>query len=76
MSLYGKQIIASEFRSTGEQRFAAVNPATGIALEPQFCEATPEDVNNATTAAAAAFDLYRKLPSLQRAAFLESIGIG
>lgn len=74
MSLYGTQIIASEFRPTGEQRFAAVNPATGVALEPQFCEATREDVNSAATAAAAAFDLYRKLPSLQRADFLESIG--
>lgn len=74
MSLYGKQIIASEFHSTGEKWFAAVNPATGIALEPQFCEATREDVNSAATAAAAAFDLYRKLPSLQRVAFLESIG--
>ncbi len=74
MSLLGTQIIASEFSSVCVQSFAAVNPATGIALEPQFCEATRDDVNSAATAAAAAFDLYRKLPSLQRAAFLESIG--
>lgn len=74
MRLKGEQIIGSEFRPAGEQRFAAVNPATGIALDPQFCEATRDDVDSAAAVAAAAFDLYRKLPSVQRAAFLESIG--
>ncbi len=74
MSLTGKQIIGSEFRSSGEQGFSAVNPSNGVALEPQFCESTPNDVDNAACVAAEAFDLYRKLPLAQRAAFLVSIG--
>lgn len=74
MSLKGEQIIGSEFCSMGEQTFASVNPATGIFLETQFCEATREDIDAAVDAANIAFDLYRKLPSVQRAAFLESIG--
>ena len=73
MSLTGKQIISSEFRSFGEQKFSALNPATGAALGPQFCEATFKDIDSAACAAAEAFDRYRHLPSTRRAAFLENI---
>ncbi len=74
MPITGKQIIGSEFCSSGEQRFFAVNPATGVALEPQFCEASQDDIESAACAAVDAFDRYRKQSSEQRAVFLESIG--
>lgn len=74
MRLTGGQIISSEFRASGEQGFKAVNPATGAVLEPQFVEATRDDVDSAVRAAAAAFDLYSGLPAVRRAAFLECIG--
>lgn len=75
MSLSGEQIIGSELRYAGELKFCAVNPASGAMLEPQFCEATGNDVENAVRAASGSFDLYRQLPSLQRAAFLYNIGV-
>jgi len=74
LSLTGQHIVGSEFCSSGEQRFSALNPATGVVLEPQFFEATHREVDSAACAAAEAFDRYRTLPSAQRAAFLESIG--
>lgn len=74
MNLRGEQIIASQLRPAGARGFAATNPATGFELEPQFCEATHADIDAAANAAAGAFDLYRKQPLAQRAAFLENIG--
>lgn len=74
MNISGEQIIGSELRPSGARRFGVVNPATGSAFEPQFCEATRADVDDAARSAAGAFDLYRKLPLAQRAAFLENIG--
>ena len=74
MALKGVQIIASEFRASGGSRFAAVDPATGSTLEPQFVEASPADVDSAVEAAADAFDRYRVLPLEQRAQFLDDIG--
>ena len=74
MNLSGRQIIASELRPASARRFAVANPATGAVLEPQFCEATRDDVAFAANAASGAFDLYRKLPLAQRAAFIEGIG--
>lgn len=75
MNLSGGQIIGSEFLPVDNRRqFAAVNPATGAVLEPQISEASCDDVNSAACAAAEAFELYRKLPTSQRASFLEDIG--
>ena len=74
MALKGMQIIASEFRASGECGFAAVNPATGALLEPQFREACSDDIDRAAKAAADSFDQYRILPIEQRATFLEDIG--
>ena len=68
------QIIASEFRASGERGFAAVNPATGALLEQRFKEACSDDIDRAAKAAADSFDQYRMLPMEQRAAFLEDIG--
>ena len=74
MALKGTQIIASEFRATGDRGFAAVNPVTGVLLEPRFREACYDDIDRAARAAADSFDQYRVLPMAQRATFLEDIG--
>jgi len=74
LALKGMQIIASEFRASGNRVFAAVNPATGDLLEPRFGEASAEDIACAVSAAADSFDPYRMLPTEQRATFLEDIG--
>lgn len=74
MHLRGGQIIGSAFTQPDGPVFAAVNPATGKTLQPQFFESTRADVERAVSAAAAAFEPYRKLPMRQRAAFLDGIG--
>ncbi len=62
MALKGMQIIAAEFRASGDRGFAAVNPATGTLLEPRFREACSDDIDRAAKAAADSFDQYRMLP--------------
>jgi NADP-dependent aldehyde dehydrogenase len=74
VSLKGEQIIGSAFRSSTGQNFAAVNPASGAVLDPLFSEATSDDVDRASRAAADAFQTYRKISMGQRADFLECIG--
>ena len=55
LRVFGRSLIgrhASEVEGTG---FHAVNPATGIRLEPEFYSATTEDIDQATNLAADAF---------------------
>lgn len=53
----GANIIAGEPRSGGAQTFSATNPRTGRPHAVAFHEATPEEVDDAVTAAAAAFEV-------------------
>ncbi|WP_425104701.1 aldehyde dehydrogenase (NADP(+)) [Ancylobacter sp.] len=57
----------------GAATFRAVDPATGIELEPAFTEAGPAEVAEAAALAAAAFPLYRATTPEARAAFLDAI---
>ncbi len=74
IKINGGQIIGCQALRSAVPGFQAVNPVTGEILEPQFGEATLEDVDHAVAASSSSFDPYRKLPMAQRAAFLESIG--
>lgn len=55
--------------------FHAVNPVTGEALLPAFNEYTEEQVNQAARLVYEAFPVYRRKTGLQKALFLEAIGI-
>lgn len=73
MELHGKNIIANrEVESIGK-KFPAFAPAQGKHIEPQFEEATTEEVNQALEAAGQAFHAYRQLPAERRAEFLDAI---
>ncbi len=74
MKIRGEQVIGSEFRPSKEKSFNAVNPAVSAVLAPPFHEATRDEVDSAAAAAASAFEIYRKVPLLQRADFVELIG--
>jgi NADP-dependent aldehyde dehydrogenase len=73
MRLTGKQLIGSSFTCTEEQTFLAVNPETGVALEPPFYEGTSQDVGRAVALAEKAFDAYRATDNTKRGLFLETI---
>ncbi len=51
--------------------FSAIAAATGLPLTPTFRQAGPEQLEQATRAAAGAAAAYRQLPRHQRVAFLE-----
>lgn len=73
MTLTGDMHIGAR-RVTGQQgRFRAVNPATGIVLEPAYALGGIDDVASACTLAEQAFDIYRATSARQRAAFLDTI---
>ncbi|WP_211462797.1 aldehyde dehydrogenase (NADP(+)) [Collimonas silvisoli] len=53
--------------------FRAINPATGLALDPVFGGGAVADVERACMLAEQAFDIYREASLEQRAEFLEQI---
>jgi NADP-dependent aldehyde dehydrogenase len=60
--------------SSGDNRSArAINPATGVNLEPAFAIASEADVARACALAGEAFDTYRSVSLDARATFLETI---
>lgn len=72
-SLTGKQFIAGTLSAAGTARFTAHDPAKGIAIEPEFIEATSDEIDQAVIAADACFDEYRKKSAREIAIFLEAI---
>lgn len=58
---------------TASSGFRAVDPATGIAIEPEFAVSTAADVAAACAAADAAHDAFKDLAPERRARFLEEV---
>ena len=73
MQLLGKNIIANRSSADGTALFAAIAPATGEKLAPDFFEATEAEINEALTHAENAFEGYRVQGPDKIAAFLERI---
>ncbi len=73
MNLLGRSLIAGKPGTTGGAVFHALNPATGAALEPAFCEASLPEVDAAVHAAADAFETSRLQPTEARARLLETM---
>ncbi|UOY03357.1 aldehyde dehydrogenase (NADP(+)) [Blastococcus sp. PRF04-17] len=73
MTIFGASIIAGRQFRGGHGSVRAVDPATGEQLEPEFCFAGPEEIEQATAAATEAFDAYRATTPEERARFLERI---
>jgi NADP-dependent aldehyde dehydrogenase len=73
LTLHGHHIIAGSRESRGRRTFTAVDPASRRPLSSVFRDATPEEVDAALSAAAAAFEQYRRLDGARIGAFLEAI---
>lgn len=74
MQLLGSSIIPHDLAATSNRnRFTATNPTSGDLLEPEYSEASAAEIDAAVTAAAGAFDDYRRTSPEQRAAFLRAI---
>ena len=73
MTLHGTSLIAGTPGQPGGKTFRAVNPATDHPLEPEFHEASMDDVDRALSLSAAAFADFSARPGSERARLLENI---
>ncbi len=71
ITLNGKLLIGASAHYGASAPFKAIDPATGLQLEPAFGTANLDDVERACALAQQAFDTYRDTTPEQRAAFLE-----
>ena len=74
INLTGKNFIGNELSGAGKEKFQAVNPVTSDKLQPEYFEATDEEIDRAIEKAEEAFRIYRKVSGKARAQFLETIG--
>lgn len=73
MKLEGKNMIGLMTSADGQNFFNAINPVTTQKIEPQFCEATSNEIDRAVKKAHEAFQVYRNISGKKRAEFLISI---
>src|SRR5690606_5908580 len=73
MELTGRNIIGSEQSAASQTVFRASNPSTGQMLEPDFAEATDEEIEAAIRKADRTFQDYRNKSGGEKADFLEAI---
>nr|WP_024306366.1 aldehyde dehydrogenase (NADP(+)) [Pseudomonas sp. P818] len=73
LSLTGHNYIGGERRAAGTVEHKSLDASSGEALPYTFIQATPEEVDAAAQAAAAAYPIYRNLSAVRRAEFLEDI---
>lgn len=69
----GRNIIASEYVGVNELNLKALNPSTGLVIDGEFAKAADGEVNEAMTAAADAFKVYRRVKKNEKAFFLDAI---
>ena len=73
LSLIGHNYIGSERRAAGSVQHQSFDANSGEPLPYVFIQATPEEVDAAARAAAAAYPVLRQLSAIRRAEFLEAI---
>tara|TARA_R110001599_G_scaffold77015_2_gene210272 strand:+ start:15973 stop:17550 length:1578 start_codon:yes stop_codon:yes gene_type:complete len=73
MTLEGKLLIGQQAISGQQTAIHAVNPATGVTLEPAYLGGSKKDVEHACELAETAFNAYRETSLEERTAFLEAI---
>src|SRR5665647_2299731 len=73
MELHGKNFLGGQLSAQGQKLFSAVNPTNGEKLSPEFCEASPAEINQALSLSEIAFENYRKQSAEKIAQFLEKI---
>ncbi|OZY42645.1 aldehyde dehydrogenase (NADP(+)) [Pseudomonas fragi] len=73
MTLTGNMLIGQQAITGNREAIRAINPATGIALEPAYLGGGSEHVEQACALAREAFDSFREVSLHTRATFLETI---
>jgi len=73
MSLTGQQILGQQLSNKGGNTFSAVNPVNGSLLEPDFLEATQEEIDKAFQKADEAYETFQEVNRTRRADFLDGI---
>ena len=71
--ILGHNYIGGQRSAAGQLKLQSVDASTGEALPFDFFQATPEEVDAAAKAAAAAYPAYRSLSAERRAQFLDAI---
>lgn len=72
-TLTGSNFIAGTASQQGKATFTSVNPRTKTAGDVQFHNATAAEIDQAVTAAAAAFEITRLYPAAKLADFLDRV---
>ena len=73
--IHGKSLIGENYASNQNRPFKAFNPASGMALEPEFWSATDEEVNLALEIAMNAQQYNEQFQSVKVIELLEKIAI-
>ncbi len=73
MELLGRSFIGWSTGAGGGKTFTAINPATGLAIEPNYISASAAEVDRAAELAAQAFTSFSRTSGKERAAFLREI---
>ena len=76
MELVGCSLIGFGQAPSRKGGARALNPATGSTIEPGYCWASPDDVEQAVQLASGAFAQLRALTPVRRAEFLRAIAQG
>lgn len=73
MEFTGKSLIGFREGAKGTKTFRAYNPTTGQTLDPEYHEATPEQIDLAARLATEAFAVYSQVSKGKKAEFLNAI---
>ena len=65
----GKNIVASAYKEAVELNLKAVNPATGLLLDGEFCKAGEQEINEALVSATESFGIYKNIHKDKKAGF-------
>ena len=69
----GKNYIGKTLKASGDKTHKTINPKLNVENPTAFYEATSQEVNEAVELAWSAFKVYRKIPGVRRAEFLNAI---
>src|SRR5690606_39418375 len=73
-TLTGKSLIGNTLSESKGNGFTAVDPTSGQKLEPDFYEASDDEINRGIQLATTAYATYRRKSGKEKADFLDAIG--
>ncbi len=73
MKLAGVNFIGGKASKQGSQTFFGIDPSKNEKLNPEYADATNEEIDEAVNKATEAFETFKKISPERKAAFLDSI---